>query len=124
MTRFFHNDVLDAAADKVATGTHATVCSAAPANYAGIDAVALAAWDIDSGDWTVQDGVIDGRRATLGAQSGAEAEASDAGDTLHLAIDDGDILLAVTEIPSKPITEGNPVNVAAVNFGFRAPTAP
>ena len=50
MAKAVHNDVLDAMLDEIATADRLTVCSAEPANFAGIAAVLLAEVVLTAGD--------------------------------------------------------------------------
>lgn len=110
----FHDDVMDAALDKLATCTHVTVCSAEPANYAGIAAVTLAAQTVTAGDgngdWTVADGDASGRKLTLAAQSGVSITAS--GDADFVVGDDGSTLLFVLAGDGQALTSGGTVDLA------------
>lgn len=120
MAKSVHNDVLDAALNKIATATRLTVCSGAPANFAGISAVALADVVMSSGDYSVSDGDVSGRKVTVSAQSDIEVDAS--GTATHIALDDGTTLLYVTECSSQALVEGNTVNVPSWDVEIADPT--
>ena len=102
--------VLDAALTEIATSTTQTVCSAEPANYAGIAAVALAESTVAGGDFTIADGTTSGRKTTVAEQASVSITAS--GDATHVALDDGVTLQYVTTAPTQTLTSGGTVTVA------------
>jgi hypothetical protein len=116
MAKFTHDDVLDAALDKIATATRMVACSGQPANFAGIAAVALADVTLDGGDFTQANGDTSGRKVTVAAQNGVEVDAT--GTANHIALDDGSILLHVTTCTSQSLTDGNTVNFPAFDIEF------
>ena len=113
----FDDSVMDAALAKLATCTHVTVCSAQPADYAGITAVELATVTVTAGDgngaWTIGDGDVSGRKLTLGAQSAITIDAD--GDANFVAFDDGSTLLGVLNGDTQTLTSGGTVDIAAVD---------
>lgn len=110
---------------KVATGTRWTMCSAQPANFAGIAAVALADVAVTAGDgngdYTIADGDTSGRKLTFAQQDDVAVDST--GTATHLAIDDGTTLLFVTTTPSTLLTSGNTVNFLAWTLEVRDPVA-
>ena len=110
MVKSVSDDVLDAALGEIATSTTLTVCSAEPANYAGIAAVALAASTVAGGDFTIADGTTSGRKTTVAEQAAVSITAS--GDATHVALDDGTTLQYVTTAPTQTLTSGGTVTVA------------
>jgi len=98
MTKFTHDDVMDAALDEIITNANLmTVCSVAPADRTeAVTTYALADQTIDSSDFTKADGDVSGRKATVAAQSGVTVDISGMGT--HVAIVDGTRLLHVTEL--------------------------
>lgn len=115
MGKSVHNDVLDAALDKIATSTRLVVCSDEPQNFAGIAAVALADVTLTAGDgngdYTIADGDTSGRKVTIAEQADIEVDTS--GTATHIALDDGSTLLYVTTCTSQALTAGNTVTVPA-----------
>ena len=103
--------VLDAALTEIATSTTLTVCSAEPANYAGIAAVTLASVTVSGADFTIADGTTSGRKTTVGEQAAVSISAS--GSATHVTLDDGSTLQYVTTAPSQALTSGGTVTVAA-----------
>jgi len=116
MAKFTNDAVLDAALDKVATAVTLTVCSGQPANYAGIEAVALASAELTSGDFSKGDGDVSGRKVTVAARSGIEIDAD--GTATHVALDDGETLLVVTTCDSQALVSGGTVDVPAFDVEF------
>jgi hypothetical protein len=105
MAKELHNDVYDAALDKIATCTHVNFCTSQPANFAGIAAVSIANATVTPGDgnfYTVADGDASGRKVTGAAlvdmdQAGAGDGTLTANGTVgFVVLDDGATLLAVT----------------------------
>lgn len=98
MTKLLADAVLDGPEGILDNSTRMVVCSAAPANFAGIAAVALADVIVDATDFTPGNGDVSGRKVTVGA-------------------------LLVTEVtPSQVLTSGNTVNVPAFDVEFADPT--
>jgi hypothetical protein len=116
MAKFTNDVVLDAALDKIATATRMTLCSAQPANFAGIAAVQLADVTLDSGDFTKANGDTSGRKVTVAAQSGVNVDTS--GTSNHVCLDDGTTLLHVTTHTGQVLTSGNTVNTGAYDVEF------
>ena len=119
MAKTFHNDVLDAALNKIATCDNLTFCSSMPANYAGISAVALASVAVDSGDFTIADDTS-GRKVTVGAQTGLTPSAN--GTVTCAVLDDGTTLLASTTVTSQAVTTAQTWNSPVFKFGLADPT--
>ena len=83
--------VIDGGLDYIsANATRVHVCSAEPANYAGIAAVLLAEYTVTSGNFTKANDTS-GRKITLGALSGNLATA--AGNGTHIAFSNGSTTL-------------------------------
>lgn len=123
MGKSIHDDVLDAACAEIATGERVTVCSAEPANFAGIEAVTLAEGVLTpghgEGDWTIGNGDTSGRKVRLAQQADLDIDAS--GNATHIAIDDGAKLLAVTTCTSQALTMGGTVTIPPVDWEFSDP---
>ena len=120
MTKLLDNTVYDAMEAVLDGSTTLTVCSTAPANFAGIAAVALADVTVDSGDFTPGDGDVSGRKTTIGAQNAVTVDST--GTAGHVALDDGSTLLALTECDSQELTAANTVNIPAWDIEARDPT--
>jgi hypothetical protein len=120
--------VLDAPLDLIATSTEVYICSAEPANYAGIAAVALAgpftltAGD-GNGDFTIANGDTSGRKVTVAAQTAIDIDVS--GTANHVVLAEGgavDLLRYVTTCTGQAVTEGNTANLGAWTIEFRDPS--
>lgn len=125
MAKSISNDVLDAALAELATGVRLVVCSAEPANFAGIAAVALAdvtlTAGLGGGDWSAAgDGDTNGRKVTLAQQASIPIDTT--GTATHIAIDDGSVLLGVTTCTSQALTSGGTVTVPSFDVEFADPT--
>jgi len=123
MAKLLHDDVIDAALDKIATCTHLTFCSTQPANYAGISAVALAAATLTAGDGNGDYVVADdtsGRKVTVGAQTGMTPSAD--GTVTYAVLDDGTTLLAATTVTSQAVTTSQTWNSPAFKIGIADPS--
>jgi len=118
MAKKIDDSVLDAALDKIATGTHLVFCSAEPANYAGISAVTLASVTIDSGDYTKANDTS-GRKITVAAQTGITPSAN--GTVTHAVIDDGTTLLACSTTTSQAVVTTDTIDTAAIVFNVKDP---
>ncbi len=105
----------------LAEGTKLHVCSAAPANYAGIAAVELASATI-SGAYSKANGDTSGRKNTLPAQTGIAITATGTAD--HIAISNGsDTLYLVTTLSaSQALTSGGTVDTGAFDHEINDPS--
>lgn len=125
MGKKMDNSVADAMLAKIATSTALVVCSAEPANQAGIAAVTLGTYvmtaGLGGGDYSAAaDGDVSGRKVTVQAQSGNNASAS--GTATHVVLSDGTTLLYCTTCPSVSTNSGQPFNVAAWDIEVADPT--
>lgn len=94
-----------------AEGTNIHVCSAEPANYAGIAAVMLAQQSI-SGSYTKANGDTSGRKNTVPAQTGVTI--TNSGMATHVVISNGSsTMYLVTTCTSQALTSGGTVDIAA-----------
>lgn len=118
MAKFVLDAALDLLLAKIATGTRLVVCSAQPANFAGIAAVTLASVTMTAGDgngdYTIANGDTSGRKVTVLQQASISITAS--GTATHVSIDDGSTLLAVTTCTSQALTSGGTVTVPAHDY--------
>jgi hypothetical protein len=100
------DDVLDLSLIEIATATRVSVCSAEPADYAGIAAVSLGSLVLTpgdgNGDFVIADGDTSGRKLTLTEQA-ALTPTSD-GTANYLAFDDGTTLLKTVPMAGQLIT--------------------
>lgn len=124
MAKALDSSVFDAALAKLATAINVTLCSAQPANYAGIAAVALAsgshAAGLGNGSYTAANGDTSGRKVTIAARNDLSVTAT--GTATHVAYDDGTTLLAVTTCGSTAVTSGGTVSIGSHKLEIQAPT--
>lgn len=120
MPKFANDSVLDAALDKISTGTIMTICSSQPTTRTeAVTTYKLADVVIDSGDFTKSDGVTNGRKVTVSQQENLDVDAS--GTATHIAICDGSTLLYVTTCTAQVMTAGNMVTTPSWNIEFSDP---
>lgn len=112
MAKKVDNTVIDGAFAIVDNAIRMAVCSAEPANYAGIAAVTLAEATMTSGDFTVADGDTSGRKVTVAAKSGVSITAS--GTATHVVLhDNSSVMLLVTTCPSQTLVSGGTVDIGS-----------
>lgn len=124
MGKMADNSVLDAPLDFLANNTErAVVCSAEPANFAGVAAVALADYAVIPGDFTKADGDVSGRKTTLAAKAAVPVDTGGTATHLALVDDTNSILRYVSTTASQAISGGGgTVDVGALEVEFRDPT--
>ena len=99
-----------------------TACSAEPADYAGIAAVALASATLAGGDFTKAAGDTSGRKVTVAAKSGVTIDNS--GTANHVVLHDNSAILGyVTTCDALVLTAGagNTVNFPAWKIELASP---
>lgn len=101
-------------------GTHLHVCSAEPANYAGISAVELAVTAL-SGAPTAAAGDTSGRKNTYGAESAIAIDTS--GTATHVVTSNNtDTMYLVTTCTSQALTSGGTVDTNAWDHELADPS--
>lgn len=118
MAALTDDSVLDAALDDVATCNAVHICSAEPANFAGIAAVSLGEYTLTAGDgggdWTIANGDTSGRKITMGAQTGTNASATGTGT--DLAFEDGTTMKHRADLSaSLGVTSGQEFQLSALD---------
>lgn len=99
------------------------VCSAEPANYAGIAAVSLASTAMTpTTDFTKANGDTSGRKCTMAAKSGVSVSASGTATHIAIANTSDSTLRYVTTCTSQALTSGNTVNIPAWKIEVGDPT--
>jgi len=102
--------ILDAIADAIkAAVTQEVVCSAEPANFAGIAGVTLATSTFATGDMTKANGDVSGRKVAQTAKSAVSITAS--GTATHVVLASASVLLYVTTCTSQALTSGGTVTI-------------
>lgn len=93
-----------------------SVCNAQPTTYTeAITTFKLAIKNgLTAADFTLGDGVTNGRKIAVAAQAGVTIDASD--DATHIALCSGDTLLYVTTCTLKALTIGNTVTIPTWNI--------
>lgn len=117
------NDVfIDGGLDRIDDCVTLTVCSAQPANFAGIAAVKLAEVTLTAGagngDYTKADGDTNGRKLTIAQQASIAITAS--GSATHVVLDDG-VDIYVTTCTTQVLTSGGTVTVPAWDIEIADP---
>jgi len=123
MAKFLPDAALDLIGDYVDQSNIMHLCSAQPANYAGIAAVSLASVAMTPNtDWTKADGDTSGRKVTTAAKNGVNVGTSGTGTHVVLASTGDSTLRAVTTCTSQAVTAGNQVNFPAWDIETGDPT--
>lgn len=123
MGKFAPDIVLDAPADVIDQSNIMHLCSAQPANFAGIAAVSLAdvAMTPDT-DFTKADGDTNGRKVTVAAKNTVTVDTSGTGNHVVLARTTDSTLRYVTTCTSQAVTAANTVNFPAWDIETADPT--
>ena len=118
------NSFYDSALNVLKNGmVRMAACSAEPANYAGIAAVALASATVASGDFTVANGDTSGRKVTVAAKSGVTISSS--GTANHVVLHDNAAILGYATTCSNLVLTaggGNTVYFPSRKLEILAPT--
>ena len=102
-------------------GTHISICSAEPANYAGIAAVTLAGAASISGSYTAANGDTSGRKNTCPAQTGISIGTT--GTATHVVTHNNtDTMYVVTTCTSQALTSGGTVDTNAWDQEIQDPS--
>lgn len=100
-----------------------TVCSAEPANFAGIAAVTLATVNMTPNtDYTKANGDTSGRKVTMAAKNGVAVTATGTATHIALWLSTDSTLRYVTLCTSQSLTSGNTVNIPAWKIEVADPT--
>jgi hypothetical protein len=106
--------VLDAALNGVAACNVQHVCSAQPANYAGIAAVSLGSVSMTPvTDYTLATGDVSGRKVTTAAKTGVAISTTGTATHLVLALTTDSTLRIVTTCASQAVTSGGTADIPA-----------
>lgn len=113
MAKWANDALMDAALAYAAASTRICVCSAQPANFAGIAAVLLASSTntagAGNGSYTLADGDTSGRKLNVLQKTGVSISAS--GSATHVTLDDGTTLRYVTTCTTQTLTSGGTVTI-------------
>lgn len=114
--------VMDAAFDYVDQCNIMHVCSAEPANYAGIAAVSLASVALTPDtDFTKANGTVSGRKVTVAAKNAVSVTSSGTATHIAIARSTDSTLRYVTTCTSQALTSGNTVNIPAWEIEIQDP---
>jgi len=120
MAKFMVDSVADAFLSAIAAATRMSVCSAQPANLAGLAAVTLANVAMAGGDFTIADGDVSGRKVTMAAKNGVTVTAN--GDATHIVLDDNSTLIYGTTCNTETLSTSDTVNIPSWKIELRDPT--
>jgi hypothetical protein len=116
---FISDEVFDQGLDYADTnGTQIDICSAAPANYAGLAAVTLGnKTGLNTG--VTEAGATDGRRVIVPAIT--DGSVTGTGTATHWALTDGSSILVATGplSSSQAVTSGNTFTLDAISITIR-----
>jgi hypothetical protein len=113
---------IDASLDYIAASNVQIACSAEPANYAGIAAVALADVAMVGGDYTKANGDVSGRKVTMAAKTGASVDTAGTATHVVLANSGDSTLRYVTTCTAQALNTGNTVNFPTWKIEIADPT--
>ena len=106
--------VIDPALNAIAACNVQHICSAQPANYAGIAAVSLGSVSMTPvSDYTLATGDVSGRKVTVAAKNGVAVTTTGTATHLVLALTTDSTLRLVTTCASQSVTAGGTVNIPA-----------
>lgn len=125
MAKAIPDAILDKTLDEIATATKQVLCSAQPTTYAEANSTyALADIVIDGTDFTKANGDTNGRKVTIGAQSGVLIDSSGTGTHIALIRTADSTLIYVTTCTSQAVTANgsNTCNMPAWDIELADPT--
>lgn len=125
MTDLVDNDVLDGALDIFALATTLHICSGDPTTRAAAITNTLGNYTLTAGDgggdYTIAEGDTSGRKVTVAAQTGNNADGDGTGAVV-CGIDATRLIYKADLAATQAITSGNPLDVATFDFEIRDPT--
>lgn len=117
MAKKVDNTVLDAALNEIKTKCNLmTACAAEPANFAAANVGGgnfLADVAMASGDFTIADGDVSGRKMTVASKSGITVDNTGTADHVALLDTVGSVLLYVTTSTALGLTSGSSLTLGA-----------
>lgn len=122
MAKSVHNDVLDAGLNEIINNANQlALCSQEPTTRnEALVTYRLASVAITPGNFTLQDGGVSGRRATVAAL--ADIAISQTGTGTHLALVDDTRLIFVTTCENQLVTAGNLLDLPTWDVEMGDPT--
>jgi hypothetical protein len=104
--------VIDAALNAIAACNVQHICSAQPANYAGIAALSLGSISMTPGsDYTLATGDVSGRKVTTATKNGVPVTTTGTVTHLVLALTTDSTMRFVTTCASQAVTAGGTANI-------------
>lgn len=120
MAKLATDAMIDGGLDKISLCTTITICAGQPTSYADIDVKGLIpGHTLTGGDFSISDGVVDGRRVTIAQQATLSIDVSNDAD--HVAIDDGTDYY-ITTCTTQALTSGGTVTIPAWDIEIADPT--
>lgn len=123
MGKLAPDTTLDVLLAKIATSIRMSVCSAEPANFAGIAAVILGEVVMtpgDGNDFNIADGDITGRKVVTVQKTAVDIDTT--GTITHIVLDDGSDLIFVTTSASQAVTASDLITIPAWKVEASDPT--
>lgn len=117
---YCHPDVFDDGLNEIknnATAQH--VCSAEPTTRAEAISLSLGTVDMTSGDFTLGNGDVSGRKITMAQKS---TTATGDGTITSIAVIDGSRLLLASSTVERTLVTSDPLTFPAWDFELRQPT--
>jgi hypothetical protein len=114
--------VIDAALNGIAACNVQHICSAQPANYAGIAALSLGSISMTPGsDYTLATGDVSGRKVTTATKNGVPVTTTGTVTHLVLALTTDSTMRFVTTCASSAVTSGGTVDIPAWKWEVQSP---
>lgn len=121
MAKWSNDSVMDAALDKIATGTIITVTTQQPTTRTeAVTTYKLAAKTVSGSAYAKSNGDTSGRKVTIAQQENLTVDTT--GTATHIAISDASNLLYVTTCTSQLLTAGNTITIPAWKVEFADPS--
>jgi hypothetical protein len=105
--------VLDAALNQIATANLMVALPSEPASFAAAQSAKLAEVAMTSGDFSISNGTVSGRRVVVAGKSGLTVTTSGTANHIALLNTATSALLYVTTAPSEVLTSGGTLNIAS-----------
>jgi|SRR5690348_4918536 len=124
MAKSVSSAVLDAALNIIKTGVsnRMVVCSSQPTTYAELTTFKLAEAAMVTGDYTLANGDVSGRKVTVGAKTGLTITANGTATHVGLGNSTGSTLDLVTTCTSQALNTGGTVDVPSWKYEINQPT--
>lgn len=119
MAKRLENAVLDGSLLVWASATRVVVCPFEPTQLSDFG-LGLAEATVAPSDYSLANGDVSGRKATLGAQNGLLVATS--GAPTHIGYGNGTTFLGATTCTGPSLTAGSTVNIPAHDYEQRDPT--